>query len=252
MGVKPNKKSPRTGHLLTVIWFIAVTYFLCHTLSGRAAYIHIGAMLGTWMVGNVLMRIIPRQLKMVEASKKGELVNQEWGKNAKNRSTHNTYFTLPVIFIMVSNHFPSTYGHENNWLVLIMITPAGACIREYFVTRLSKPWTAFQILLFGIALIIGTISYTKTSEEDDTFGSVTHKHIHESEPTTPKVETIKPSEGEKLVVSELTNEQAESSQPPSPEAASSKVHKIKGIVTFKGDIPKGKKTSTTEGMFETT
>ena len=61
-----------------------MTYILCHTLSGRAAYIHIGGMLGTWMTANVFMRIIPRQIKMVEASRKGESVNLEWGKNAKN------------------------------------------------------------------------------------------------------------------------------------------------------------------------
>ena len=235
-----TKSSPRIGHLLTVVWFVGVTYFLCQTLSGRAAYIHVGAMLGTWMVGNVLMRIIPRQVKMVEASKKGEPVNQEWGKNAKNRSTHNTYFTLPVIFIMVSNHFPSTYGHENNWLVLIMITLAGACIREYFVTRLSKPWSAFQILLFGIALIIGTISYTKTSDEDDTFEPVVHEHSHEHASTALKVETNKPTKSEKLVVSKVANEQAKNSQVTSPETTSSKVHNLKGVITFEGSIPKGK------------
>ena len=236
-----TKNSPRIGHLLTVVWFVGVTYFLCHTLSGRAAYIHVGAMLGTWMVGNVLMRIIPRQVKMVEASKKGEPVNQEWGKNAKNRSTHNTYFTLPVIFIMVSNHFPSTYGHENNWLVLIMITLAGACIREYFVTRLSKPWTAFQILLFGIALIIGTISYTKTSDEDDSFEPVAHEHRHEHVSTAPKVEPAKPSISERQKITDSKNEQDSMSQIPVAAIAESKVHNLKGVVTFEGDIPKGKK-----------
>src|SRR5262249_29874732 len=107
-----TKKQPLIGHAITLMWFAGATYFLCHTLSGRAAYIHIGAMLGTWMTCNVLMRIIPRQRKMVEASKKGEPVNQDWAKNAKARSTHNTYFTLPVIFIMLSNHFPMTYGHK--------------------------------------------------------------------------------------------------------------------------------------------
>ena len=88
---------------------------------------------------------------------------------------------------MVSNHFPSTYGHENNWLVLIMVTLAGACIREYFVTRLSKPWTAAQILLFGIALIIGTISYTKTSDDEGSFEPVAHEHVH----VAPKKNEIK-------------------------------------------------------------
>ncbi|MCR9205940.1 MAG: urate hydroxylase PuuD, partial [Halobacteriovoraceae bacterium] len=111
---KLTRDKPIVGHILTLVWFVGMTYYLCHTFSGRAAYIHIGGMLGTWMTANVFMRIIPRQVKMVEASRKGEEVNQDWGKNAKNRSTHNTYFTLPVIFIMLSNHFPATYGHELN------------------------------------------------------------------------------------------------------------------------------------------
>jgi uncharacterized membrane protein len=99
-----TKNNPIIGHIFTILWLIAMTYILCHTLSGRAAYMHIGGMLGTWMTANVFMRIIPRQLKMVEASRRGEPVNLEWGKNAKNRSTHNTYFTLPVIFIMRSGN----------------------------------------------------------------------------------------------------------------------------------------------------
>ena len=229
-----TKNSPRVGHVLTVFWFVGVTYFLCHTLSGRAAYIHVGAMLGTWMVGNVLMRIIPRQVKMVEASKKGEPVNQEWGKNAKNRSTHNTYFTLPVIFIMVSNHFPSTYGHENNWLVLIMVTLAGACIREYFVTRLSKPWTAAQILLFGIILIIGTISYTKTSDDEGSFEPVAHEHVHVAPKVNKKIEKLE--EPEKIkVVNEKVKVVAEK------KVVDSRLYNLNGVISFEGEIPKGKK-----------
>ena len=107
-----SKNNPLVGHALTIGWFIFITILLCQKLSGRAAYIHVGAMLGTWMALNVFMRIIPRQVKMVEATAKGEGFNQDWPVNAKNRSSHNTYFTLPVIFIMLSNHFPTTYGHE--------------------------------------------------------------------------------------------------------------------------------------------
>ena len=149
---KLTKTNPLVGHGLTILWFAGVTYFLCHTLSGRAAFIHIGAMLGTWMTANVFLRIIPRQVKMVEAAKKGEPVNQEWGKNAKNRSTHNTYLTLPVIFIMTSNHFPFTYGHEYNWLILLIISLAGASLREYFVARVQKPSRAK--IFGGVSLVL--------------------------------------------------------------------------------------------------
>ncbi len=148
------RRSPLVGHALTILWFVAMTYALCYYLGGRGAYIHVGAMLGTWMTANVFMRIIPRQLLMVEASARGEAVNQEWGKNAKNRSTHNTYFTLPVIFIMLSNHFPNTYDHPYNWAILFALAAAGASIREYFVVRLAKPQRALAFGLFGVGVLV--------------------------------------------------------------------------------------------------
>jgi plastocyanin len=118
-------------------------------------------MLGTWMTANVFLRIIPRQLKMVESAKKGEPVNQEWAKNAKNRSTHNTYFTLPVIFIMLSNHFPNTYGNAYNWQILIAISAAGAAIREFFVVRLSQPMRSRRFGVLGAAIILGVMFLTR-------------------------------------------------------------------------------------------
>ena len=161
-----TKTKPIIGHLLTLAWLVGMSYFLCHTLSGRAAYIHIGGMMGTWMTANVFMRIIPRQLKMVEAARKGEAVNQDWGKNAKNRSTHNTYLTLPVIFVMLSNHFPQTYGHEYNWLILLVISLGGAAIREYFVVRLKNPKRSMTAAIIGIALIVGVIIFSREPAEN--------------------------------------------------------------------------------------
>jgi uncharacterized membrane protein/plastocyanin len=155
------KKRPLTGHMITLLWFGGMVYLLCHTLSGRAAYIHIGGMLGTWMTANVFLRIIPRQVKMVEAAKRGEPVNQDWAKNAKNRSTHNTYFTLPVIFIMLSNHFPNTYGNAWNWQILIAISAAGAAIREFFVVRLSHPMRARRFGVLGASIILAVMFLTR-------------------------------------------------------------------------------------------
>jgi uncharacterized membrane protein/plastocyanin len=163
-----TKTKPIVGHIFTLLWFGGMTYFLCHVLSGRAAYMHIGGMLGTWMTANVFLRIIPRQVKMVEASKRGEAVNQEWGKNAKNRSTHNTYFTLPVIFIMMSNHFPSTYGNKWNWVVLLVMSAAGAAIREYFVVRLKNPSRSKLFGAIGLALILSVILFTRENSSSDT------------------------------------------------------------------------------------
>jgi len=98
---KLTKNKPMIGHILTLLWVAGMSYFLCKTLSGRAAYIHIGAMLGTWMTANVFLRIIPRQVKMVEAAKKGEPVNRDWGINAKNRSNHYTVFNFTRIFLII-------------------------------------------------------------------------------------------------------------------------------------------------------
>jgi len=220
-----TKTTPWIGHLLTLLWFGGMTYFLCHTLSGRAAYIHVGGMLGTWMTANVFMRIIPRQLKMVEASKKGEAVNQEWGKNAKNRSTHNTYFTLPVIFIMLSNHFPNTYGHDYNWLILLLISAGGALIREYFVVRISKPRRSMSAAIVGIALICGVIVFSQ------------ERNVAVAD--TPEV--VVPTEAVKEVKS-AKKAPAKKSMP-----VSGKTFEVKGVVSFEGVAPQGKKLNLPAG-----
>jgi uncharacterized membrane protein/plastocyanin len=150
------------GHVLTIILLIVLAYFLSQTLSGRAAYIHMAAIMGTWMVGNVLMRILPRQTKMVEATSNGEVVNPDWGINAKNRSTHNTYLTLPVIFIMISNHFPETYGHDLNWLLLLIICLGGAFVRQFFIIRESNYLKAKLFLI--PALVTLALAFKMTLE----------------------------------------------------------------------------------------
>lgn len=151
------QRNTRAGHILTALWFGGMAYLLCHTLSGRAAYIHMGAMMGTWMTANVFLRIIPRQVLMVEASKNGSAVDPQWSANAKNRSTHNTYLTLPVIFVMLSNHFPSTYGHRWNWLILLLVSIAGALIREYFISRVRHPQRAIRFGLSGALVLLGVM-----------------------------------------------------------------------------------------------
>lgn len=160
----PLAKKARVAHALTILYAGGMIYFLCNTLQSRVAYIHVAGMLGTWMAGNVLMRIIPRMKQMVENSKKGEAINPEWGINAKNRSTHNTYFTLPIIFIMFSNHFPDVYGHQYNWIMLMLITLAGASIRHYFVIRLSDQTKARIFAALGIVSILVTIYLSTTGE----------------------------------------------------------------------------------------
>jgi uncharacterized membrane protein len=116
-------------------FIVGAAYVLTHLLSGRAAYIHVGAMIGTMMVGNVLMLIIPGQRKLVDAMLKGQAPDPIHGQKAKQRSVHNNYFTLPVLFIMISNHYAMTYAHKYNWLVLGAVIAAAALIRHFFNQR---------------------------------------------------------------------------------------------------------------------
>lgn len=213
------------GHVLTMGWLIGMTYFLTHTLSGRAAYLHIGAMIGTWMTANVFMRIIPRQLKMVEASKKGEAVNPEWAVNAKNRSTHNTYLTLPVIFIMLSNHFPNTYGHEYNWVILLLICAGGAAIREYFVKRIKDPKRSMAFGAIGIALITGVIVFSQAKLPVEDAHPVATAPVLEKTEVIAKVAT---TDDVKIV-------------------DTGKTHDVSGVVTFDGVPPVGKKLNLPSG-----
>ncbi|OEZ90378.1 urate hydroxylase PuuD [Duganella phyllosphaerae] len=134
------------------ILIVAAAYGLTHVLSGRAAYIHVGALIGTIMVGNVLMLIIPGQRKMVEAMSAGRMPDPVHGQKAKQRSVHNNYFTLPVLFIMISNHYAMTYRHEYSWLVLAMIMAAGVFIRHFFNLR-HKGRVEWRYPVIGLALL---------------------------------------------------------------------------------------------------
>ena len=131
---------------------VAAAYGLTHVLSGRAAYIHVGALIGTIMVGNVLMLIIPGQRKMVEAMSAGRMPDPVHGQKAKQRSVHNNYFTLPVLFIMISNHYAMTYRHDHAWLVLAFIMAAGVFIRHFFNLR-HKGRVEWRYPAIGVALL---------------------------------------------------------------------------------------------------
>jgi uncharacterized membrane protein len=135
--------------------FISIAaWVLCHIFSGRGAFIHFGAMLGTIMVGNVAQVIIPGQKELVEATREHRTPDPKYGRNAKQRSVHNTYFTLPVLFVMVSNHSAMTYGHRYNWLILIALSLAGALVRVYFVAR-HKGKASLAPLLISALLVLG-------------------------------------------------------------------------------------------------
>jgi len=151
-------RSPLGKHEL---WFgvvvfallVAAGYALTHLLSGRAAYIHVGAMIGTIMVANVAMLIIPGQRKMVAAMQAGGMPDPIHGIRAKQRSVHNNYFTLPVLFIMISNHYAMTYQHRHAWLVLGLMMAAGVFIRHFFNLR-HKGRVEWRYPAIGVALLL--------------------------------------------------------------------------------------------------
>ncbi|MEE2962462.1 MAG: urate hydroxylase PuuD [Myxococcota bacterium] len=128
----PLKKFPMTFTLLGFILLSLVAWGLTQVFSGRAAYIHVGAIIGTIMAANVFWVIIPNQKRMVNALLENQTPDLEKGKEGALRSLHNNYFTLPVLFIMVSNHFPMTYGHRFNWAVLAGLSLIGAGTKHYF------------------------------------------------------------------------------------------------------------------------
>ncbi len=117
--------------LIGFIILVGFAYFYCHVFSARAAYIHFGAMIGSLMVANVFFVIIPSQKAMVNAAKLGKPLDGSLGKKALARSLHNNYFTLPVLFVMVSNHFPSTFGFKYPWLILAIISLGAAGVKHY-------------------------------------------------------------------------------------------------------------------------
>ena len=142
----PLAKNNTLGVAIMVAMIVGCAYTLTHVLSGRAAYIHTGAMMGTWMAWNVWVRIIPAQKALVAATKAGTKPDPEYGRKAKQRSRHNNYMTYPVIFIMLSNHFPSTYGSDLNWLILAGLMLAGALVRHFENTGDRSPAWVFAAL----------------------------------------------------------------------------------------------------------
>lgn len=157
----------KKGTLFAFIGFFIATgfaYFYAHVFSGRAAYIHFGAMLGTIMAANVFFVIIPAQKAMVKAAKEGSPLNPELGKNAGRRSLHNNYFTLPVLFVMISNHFPSTYGNSHSWLVLAALTLGTACVKHYLNLR-EKGQLSIWVMPVSILIILATCFLTAPQKE---------------------------------------------------------------------------------------
>ncbi|MBK7376884.1 MAG: urate hydroxylase PuuD [Chitinophagaceae bacterium] len=149
----PLIKEPIVFTLVGFVALVGFAYFYSHVFSGRAAYIHFGALVGSIMVANVFFVIIPAQKAMVRAAKRGLPPDPQPGKNALNRSLHNNYFTLPVLFVMISNHFPTTFGYEQPWLVLVIISLGTAGVKHYLNLR-EKGQLAVWVLPVSVVILL--------------------------------------------------------------------------------------------------
>ncbi len=188
-----GQKPALLGTILFILLICAAWAFSL-VFSGRGAFIHVGAIIGSIMVGNVFFVIMPAQRKMVASLAKGETPDPSLPAKGLLRSRHNNYFTLPILFIMISNHFPSTYGHEYNWAVLAALAVFSVLVRHYFNTRhltQKYAWTipaaalGMVCLAFIIAPVHSTPELIITTTPTSNTASKLKTAAALSEPTAP-------------------------------------------------------------------
>ncbi len=142
--------------LVGYVYLVALTYGFTHVFSGRGVFTQIGALIGTIMVANVFIIIIPYQKKTVDAMIAGQEPNPYWGQLGKQRSVHNNYLTLPVVFLMLSNHYPLFFATRYNWLIVAIVLLIGPVIRHFFNSRhegKGSPWWTWAVAAAGMAAI---------------------------------------------------------------------------------------------------
>ncbi|MDX5377946.1 MAG: urate hydroxylase PuuD [Halomonas sp.] len=157
--ISPNMDRDGILSLAVAVLMVVVSYLSVHLFSGRAAFLLTGAVMATAMSANVFFWIIPGQRRMVKAMKAGEAPNPLDGKRGKQRSVHNTYFTLPVVLLMISNHYSFVYNHEYAWVLMSLFIFAGALIRQFFVLmhagKIQPAYPVAGAALIAVAFWIG-------------------------------------------------------------------------------------------------
>ena len=159
----PLKNNGKAFGAVLFAFLVFMSWLACSVFSPRGAFIHVGALIGTMMAGNVFLGIMPSQRALVAAVEKGEAPDPSFGAFAKLRSTHNNYLTLPLIFIMISNHYPMTYTHEYNWLVLAAIGLISAYARHFFNLRHRGEFKP-QILIIAAILLCALAAFMAPSK----------------------------------------------------------------------------------------
>ncbi|MEE2901434.1 MAG: urate hydroxylase PuuD [Myxococcota bacterium] len=241
--VSPLSSNLRITNIISCIGLGFVAYGLSQVLSGRAAYMHVGAMMGTCMVANVWMRILPAQRALIAATTEGGTPDPKLAKRAKQRSMHNNYMTLPVVFVMISNHYYGTYGHELNWLVLILIMVAGAGAQHLRnQSEHGQKWSRAVIITVGVALctlFVMTGNYGQGNDEVEETAVVTAQ---------PK-KKLEAKETSKTQVKQAVVADAKTSTATKPAHSKNAVGdgSIAGTVTFTGTPPKPQKVKLMPG-----
>jgi uncharacterized membrane protein len=154
-------RSPLARHevamsLVGYVFLVGLTYAFTHVFSGRGAFTQIGALIGTIMVANVFIIIIPYQKKTVAALIAGKEPNPMWGEEGKRRSVHNNYLTLPVVFLMIANHYPLMFATRFNWLIVAIVLAIGPVIRHFFNSRhegKGSPWWTWGVAAAGMIAV---------------------------------------------------------------------------------------------------
>ena len=159
LSLTPLLKKPLWFGITLFVILIGFAYFYTQVFNPRAAFIHFGALIGTLMAGNVFFVIIPAQKAMVKATKEGAYLDPAIGNFAGLRSYHNNYFTLPVLFVMISNHFPSTFSHEYPWLILALISLGSAAVKHYLNLK-EKQQQSVWVIPIATIILLSTVFIT--------------------------------------------------------------------------------------------
>ncbi|WP_413458009.1 urate hydroxylase PuuD [Herbaspirillum huttiense] len=187
IGDRPG--ADRLVNILVGLQVIVSVWAACHLFSGRAAFLISGASLATIMSANVLVWIIPGQRKMVASMRAGQAPDPIHGKRGKQRSVHNTYFTLPVLFAMLSNHYSMTYSAPHNWIVLLCIMAAGALIRQFFVLRHKGVYNWWYPGI-AVALLLAVILWMSPAMQSKPVAAVAPSSSAEAASAAPAGEAV--------------------------------------------------------------
>lgn len=175
----PLARDERALSVAVFVFLVALAYGLTFVFSGRGVFIHVGAVIGTMMTGSVAMVIIPNQRKVVAALKASETPDPRLGREAKTRSTHNNYLTLPVLFLMLSNHYPLAFSSRWNFVIVGLVIVIGVAIRHFFNTMHAhdlRPWWAWGVAAIAFILAAWLSTFPDTRRDVAEAGPVPAAH----------------------------------------------------------------------------